>query len=106
MNAHLDTLRRVRIFQDCEPGLLVALVNKLILVLFNPGEYVCVKGEVGKEMYIVKRGVLSVVSPDGAQTYSRLGGKQLDVVNLSLCHRMNNIVCSWSSFGRTISTQH
>lgn len=31
IHVHLDTLKQVRIFQDCEPGLLVELVLKLKL---------------------------------------------------------------------------
>nr|CAI5837854.1 unnamed protein product [Callosobruchus analis] len=60
IRVHLDTLKRVRIFQDCEPGLLEALVLKLRLQVFSPGDYICRKGDVGKEMYIVKRGKLQV----------------------------------------------
>ena len=85
IHVHLDTLKKVRIFQgksikrlalpfhfslsdlcltlnslkpiaDCEKGLLVDLVLKLKLQVFSPGDYVCRKGDVGKEMYIVKRG--------------------------------------------------
>lgn len=65
IRVHLDTLRKVRIFQDCEPGLLEALVLKLKLQVFSPGDYICRKGDVGKEMYIVKRGRLQVVADDG-----------------------------------------
>nr|XP_045585363.1 cyclic nucleotide-gated cation channel subunit A-like [Procambarus clarkii] len=73
IHVHLDTLKQVRIFQDCEPGLLVELVLKLKLQVFSPGDFVCRKGDVGKEMYIVKRGKLSVVGDDGRTVYATLG---------------------------------
>lgn len=69
----MDTLKQVRIFQDCEPGLLEALVLKLKLQVFSPGDYICRKGDVGKEMYIVKRGRLSVVADDGLSVLATLG---------------------------------
>ncbi|XP_053673517.1 cyclic nucleotide-gated cation channel subunit A [Anopheles nili] len=73
IRVHMDTLRQVRIFQDCEPGLLEALVLKLKLQVFSPGDYICRKGDVGKEMYIVKRGSLSVVADDGITVLATLG---------------------------------
>lgn len=73
IRVHMDTLKQVRIFQDCEPGLLEALVLKLKLQVFSPGDYICRKGDVGKEMYIVKRGRLSVVADDGMSVLATLG---------------------------------
>ncbi|KRT82773.1 cNMP binding protein, partial [Oryctes borbonicus] len=73
IRVHLETLRKVRIFQDCEPGLLEALVLKLRLQVFSPGDYICRKGDVGKEMYIVKRGRLQVVADDGKTVLATLG---------------------------------
>lgn len=73
IRVHMDTLKQVRIFQDCEPGLLEALVLKLKLQVFSPGDYICRKGDVGKEMYIVKRGSLSVVGDDGLTVLATLG---------------------------------
>ncbi|CAO1302725.1 unnamed protein product [Diamesa serratosioi] len=73
IRVHMDTLKQVRIFQDCEPGLLEALVLKLRLQVFSPGDYICRKGDVGKEMYIVKRGRLSVVADDGTTVFATLG---------------------------------
>ncbi|VVC99787.1 unnamed protein product [Leptidea sinapis] len=73
IRVHLDTLRKVQIFQDCEPGLLQALVLKLKLQVFSPGDYICRKGDVGKEMYIVKRGRLQVVADDGQTVLATLG---------------------------------
>lgn len=73
IRVHMDTLRQVRIFQDCEPGLLEALVLKLRLQIFSPGDYICRKGDVGKEMYIVKSGKLAVVADDGVTSFATLG---------------------------------
>ena len=43
------------------------------LQVFSPGDYICRKGDVGKEMYIVKRGKLSVCSDDGKTIFVTLG---------------------------------
>ncbi|KAK8741740.1 hypothetical protein OTU49_002368, partial [Cherax quadricarinatus] len=65
IHVHLDTLKRVEIFQNTEAGFLCELVLHLRPVLFSPGDYICRKGEVGKEMYIVNRGKLHVVADNG-----------------------------------------
>ena len=41
--------------------------------VFSPYDYVCRKGDVGREMYIVKNGTLSVVSEDGETVFATLG---------------------------------
>ncbi|XP_015923084.1 cyclic nucleotide-gated channel alpha-3-like [Parasteatoda tepidariorum] len=72
INVHLDTLKRVEIFQNTESGFLCELVLRLRHVLFSPGDYICRKGEVGKEMYIVNCGRLQVVADDGRTVLATL----------------------------------
>lgn len=69
---HLDTLKRVEIFQNTEAGFLCELVLRLRPVLFSPGDYICRKGEVGRNMYIVNKGRLQVVGDDGKHVLATL----------------------------------
>ena len=44
IHVHLDTLKRVEIFQNTEAGFLCELVLRLRPILFSPGDYICRKG--------------------------------------------------------------
>ncbi|KPP72232.1 cyclic nucleotide-gated cation channel alpha-4-like [Scleropages formosus] len=73
VSVHLPTLSKVTIFQNCETSLLEELVLKLTPQVYSPGEYVCKKGDVGHEMYIIKEGKLAVVADDGVTQFAVLG---------------------------------
>ncbi|XP_020380683.1 cyclic nucleotide-gated cation channel alpha-4-like [Rhincodon typus] len=62
---HLQTLRKVQLFQSCEQRVLYQLVMRLQPQVFSPGDYVCRKGDIGRAMYIVQDGCLAVVADDG-----------------------------------------
>lgn len=72
INIHLETLKKVHIFQDCEPGLLQQLVTRLKLLVFSPSDYICKKGDIGREMYFIKSGKLNVVNDDGSRVFATL----------------------------------
>ncbi|XP_052815609.1 cyclic nucleotide-gated cation channel beta-3-like isoform X2 [Mya arenaria] len=61
IHVHFNTLSKVKLFSDCDKTLLYDLVLKLQPILYLPGDYVCRKGEIGKEMYIVSQGIVEVV---------------------------------------------
>lgn len=87
IHVHLDTLKRVDIFQNTEAGFLCELVLRLKPVLFSPGDYVCRKNEVGHEMYIVSRGILEVVTDEGAKVATLKAGSyfgEISVLNVGL----------------------
>ncbi|XP_069059774.1 cyclic nucleotide-gated channel alpha-4 [Pleurodeles waltl] len=73
VSVHLPILSKVQIFQNCEKSLLEELVIKLKPQVYSPGEYVCKKGDIGREMYIIKEGKLAVVADDGVTEYAVLG---------------------------------
>ncbi|CAL2045901.1 unnamed protein product [Caenorhabditis brenneri] len=69
---HMDTLKKVKLFEDCDPRLLYELILKLQLRVYSPMDYICKKGDVGTEMYIVKEGFVEVVSEDGQTIFVTL----------------------------------
>ncbi len=64
----------VKLFHGCDPGLLKSLVIRLKPMLFLPGDYICKKGDVGKEMFIITQGAVQVVGgPDDSIVFVTLG---------------------------------
>ncbi|KAL6727234.1 hypothetical protein Aduo_009129 [Ancylostoma duodenale] len=105
MQVHFETLRKVRIFQDCEAGLLAELVLKLQLQVFSPGDYICRKGDIGREMYIVKRGKLQVVGDDGQKVFATLQEGavfgELSILNIAGSKNGNRRTANVRSVGYT-----
>lgn len=87
VHVHLETLRHVEVFSDCEPGLLRDIVVKLKSQVYSPGDYICRKGDVGKAMYIVKSGRLRVLGSDGLTVLATLSEGsyfgEISILNLS-----------------------
>ena len=62
LQIHYRTLSKVKLFQDCDSGLLKELVVKLSPTIYLPGDYICRKDDIGREMYIVKSGFVQVIN--------------------------------------------
>ncbi|OXB68690.1 UNVERIFIED_CONTAM: hypothetical protein H355_004487, partial [Colinus virginianus] len=72
-SVHLPALSKVALFQSCERGVLEALVLRLHPQVFGPGEFVCRRGDVGREMYFIREGRLEVLAADGVTQLAVLG---------------------------------
>lgn len=105
VSVHLSTLSRVQIFQNCEASLLEELVLKLQPQTYSPGEYVCRKGDIGREMYIIREGQLAVVADDGVTQYAVLGAGlyfgEISIINIK---GENPNICSWDKWVEGMGT--
>ena len=74
LDVHYKTISKVNLFHGCDPGLLKSLVVSLRPMLFLPGDYICKKGDVGKEMFIITTGAVQVVGgPNDSIVFVTLG---------------------------------
>jgi glucose-6-phosphate 1-dehydrogenase len=60
-----ETLEKVPLFDGADPVLLGSLVMALKSVVFQPGDIVIRKGEIGSELYLISRGEVEVIDDAG-----------------------------------------
>ncbi|XP_035824667.1 hornerin [Aplysia californica] len=65
IHVNLETLKKVTIFQECQPEFLHDLVLKMKAYIFTPGDLICRRGEVAREMFIIADGVVEIISETG-----------------------------------------
>ncbi|KAK7885945.1 hypothetical protein WMY93_025566 [Mugilogobius chulae] len=66
-------LFRYGTLKGCDRQMIFDMLKSLRSVVYLPGDYVCKKGEVGREMYIIKAGEVQVVGgPDGKTVFVTL----------------------------------
>jgi len=62
-----DAMKDVPLFKDCELPFIRALCTKTNLVQFHANEYIYRKGDIGNEMYFIKRGNVEITGPFGTE---------------------------------------
>ncbi|KAM3928911.1 cyclic nucleotide-gated channel beta-3 isoform 2-T2 [Leptodactylus fuscus] len=65
MDVNLAIVNNVELFKGCDNQMIHDLLLKLKSIVYLPGDFVCKKGEIGREMYIIKQGAVQVLGgPD------------------------------------------
>uniref|UniRef100_A0AAV2KZ78 Cyclic nucleotide-binding domain-containing protein n=2 Tax=Knipowitschia caucasica TaxID=637954 RepID=A0AAV2KZ78_KNICA len=73
IDVNYSIVSKVSLFQGCDRQMIFDMLKSLRSVVYLPGDYVCKKGEVGREMYIIKAGEVQVVGgPDGKTVFVTL----------------------------------
>ncbi|KAM3870092.1 uncharacterized protein ACN63O_005204 [Diretmus argenteus] len=73
IDVNYSIVSKVPLFQGCDRQMIFDMLRSLRSVVYLPGDYVCKKGEVGREMYIIKAGEVQVVGgPDGKTVFVTL----------------------------------
>uniref|UniRef100_A0AAQ6IRP7 Cyclic nucleotide-binding domain-containing protein n=1 Tax=Anabas testudineus TaxID=64144 RepID=A0AAQ6IRP7_ANATE len=73
IDVNYSIVSKVPLFQGCDRQMIFDMLKSLRSVVYLPGDYVCKKDEVGREMYIIKEGEVQVVGgPDGKTVFVTL----------------------------------
>ncbi|XP_060110349.1 cyclic nucleotide-gated cation channel beta-1 isoform X2 [Heteronotia binoei] len=66
VDVNYDIVSKVPLFQGCDRQMIFDMLKRLRSVVYLPNDYVCKKGEIGREMYIIQAGQVQVLGgPDG-----------------------------------------
>ncbi|XP_041446198.1 cyclic nucleotide-gated cation channel beta-1 isoform X2 [Xenopus laevis] len=66
IDVNYSIVSNVVLFQGCDRQMIYDMLKRLRSVVYLPGDYVCKKGEIGREMYIIKAGEVQVLGgPEG-----------------------------------------
>ncbi|XP_043120130.1 cyclic nucleotide-gated cation channel beta-3 [Puntigrus tetrazona] len=72
-DVNYSIVSKVALFQGCDRQMIFDMLKRLKSVVYLPGDFVCKKGEIGREMYIIKAGEVQVVGgPDGTTVFVTL----------------------------------
>lgn len=67
------------LFANADPNFVTSMLTKLKFEVFQPGDYIIREGTIGKKMYFIQHGVVSVLTKGSKETKlsdgSYFGGK-------------------------------
>ncbi|XP_033842114.1 cyclic nucleotide-gated cation channel beta-3 [Periophthalmus magnuspinnatus] len=73
VDINLATFQKIDLFKGCDQQMLVDMLLRLKSIIYLPGDFVVRKGDIGKEMYIIKSGAVQVVGgPDNSIVFVTL----------------------------------
>ncbi|XP_077480467.1 cyclic nucleotide-gated channel beta-3-like [Stigmatopora argus] len=73
VDVNLATFQKIELFKGCDQQMLVDMLLRLKSIIYLPGDFVVKKGDIGKEMYIIKSGAVQVVGgPDNSIVFVTL----------------------------------
>ncbi|KAI9542819.1 hypothetical protein NQZ68_016123 [Dissostichus eleginoides] len=73
VDINLSTFQKIELFKGCDQQMLVDMLLRLKSIIYLPGDFVVKKGDIGKEMYIIKEGAVQVVGgPDNSIVFVTL----------------------------------
>ncbi|XP_061821848.1 cyclic nucleotide-gated channel beta-3-like [Nerophis lumbriciformis] len=73
IDINLTTFQKIDLFKGCDQQMLVDMLLRLKSIVYLPGDFVVKKGDIGKEMYVIKSGAVQVVGgPDNSIVFVTL----------------------------------
>ncbi|NWX19003.1 CNGB3 protein, partial [Aegotheles bennettii] len=74
IDVNFAIVNKVDLFKGCDTQMIYDMLLRLKSIVYLPGDFVCKKGEIGREMYIIKQGEVQVLGgPDGTKVLVTLG---------------------------------
>ncbi|XP_069778086.1 cyclic nucleotide-gated channel beta-3-like isoform X2 [Narcine bancroftii] len=73
IDENYEIVSKVDLFKECDQEMIYEILLRLNSVVYLPGDFICKKGDIGKEMFIIKSGQVQVLGgPDGKKVLATL----------------------------------
>lgn len=76
LHLNKEIIQRVPLFEKADASLIRDIILQLEPVVFTPGDYIVRAGELGRDMFFISKGTVTVVSADETITYAILKAGQ------------------------------